>query len=154
MEQFMNDIIIRNAVPEDLDTIFAIEQVCFTVPWSMESFRSAFAADMVHIFAAERQGTVIGFGCVSALPPDSEILNIAVLPEARGLGIGSLLLAAMLDCAVTLGADTAYLEVRESNTPARGLYGKYGFVPLGIRRNYYSKPTEHAVVMQKTLTPQ
>ena len=102
------------------------------------------------IFAAEKNGAVVGFGCLALLPPECEIPNIAVHPEERGQGIGELIFKSMLDHAAEKGADTAFLEVRESNTPARTLYEKNGFVSIGIRRDYYAKPTENAVIMQKT----
>ena len=147
----MNDILIREAVPADIDTIYGIEQVSFSVAWSRDSFVSAFASDMTKIYAAEENGSVIGFGCIIVFPPDSEILNIAVLPEYRGQGIGNRLLSAMMHYAGEKEADAVYLEVRESNTPARTLYEKSGFLPLGVRKNYYTKPTENAVLMRKTL---
>ncbi len=147
----MNDITIREATLSDLDAILAIEQLSFTVPWSRDSFESSLASDQITVFAAEKDGRIAGFGCVWVLSPESEILNIAVHPDERGGGVGRLLLNAMLQSAANKGADTAFLEVRESNTPARTLYETSGFTPLGIRRNYYTKPTENAVIMQKLL---
>ncbi len=146
----MDEIIIRPAVIQDIDEIFEIEQRSFTVPWSREAFTSAFASAYITIYAAEHNGTVVGFGCISLLPPESEVLNIAVRPDGRGLGVGRRLLNEMLSHAKNNGADTAYLEVRASNTPARTLYETAGFVPFGIRKKYYEKPREDAVIMQKS----
>ncbi len=147
----MNKLIIREAELLELDTILEIEELSFTVPWTKDSFLSAFASDMITVFSAEKNGAAVGFGCVSVLAPDCEILNIAVHPDERGNGIGRLLLNAMLEYAAKNGGEAAFLEVRESNTPARTLYEKNGFIPIGIRRNYYSKPTENAIIMQLNL---
>lgn len=147
----MNDIAIREACLQDMDAIYGIEQTSFSVAWSRESFVSAFESENIQIFAAEEENALIGFGCIMVIPPESEILNLAVLPQYRGQGIGGRLLSAMLACAEEQKAKSAYLEVRESNAPARALYEKNGFFPLGIRKNYYTKPTENAIIMQKKL---
>ena len=146
----MNDTTIRRASLADLDAIAEIETLSFTVPWTKDSFTAAFESEYMTLFAAEKDGQVVGFGCVSVLAPECEIPNIAVHPNERGSGIGGKLFTAMLQYAGEKGANTAFLEVRESNIAARSLYEKNGFLPLGIRRNYYTKPTENAIVMQKT----
>ncbi len=158
----MNDILIRQAELSDLDAILTIEEASFSGPWTKESFLSALSSEYVTVFAAEvfgtevvgteREARLVGFGCVCTFAPECEIQNIAVHPDARGNGIGERLLSAMLRHGMEKGADTAFLEVRESNTPARTLYEKSGFLSIGIRRNYYSKPTENAVIMQLNMT--
>lgn len=147
----MNPLIIREASLNDLDAILSIEELSFTVPWTKASFASALESEYVTVLAAERDGQTVGFGCISLLPPECEIPNIAVHPEERGNGVGGALFSAMLQLAEEKGAEIAFLEVRESNTPARSLYEKNGFAPMGIRRNYYTKPTENAIIMQKNL---
>ena len=73
-----------------------------------------------------------------------EVLNVAVAPSLRRHGIGSLLLAELLQ----LNPETVFLEVRDSNQGARAFYALHGFHPVGLRRNYYSSPTENAIVLR------
>ena len=75
--------------------------------------------------------------------PEREILNLAVDPPFRGLGIAK----ASLEHELRRGG-TFFLEVRESNVPAQRLYAKYGFVEIGRRLNYYHSPIETAIVMR------
>jgi len=72
-----------------------------------------------------------------------EILNVAVRPEFRGRGIGRELLQAQL----TRCKGHWFLEVRRSNSAARNLYKRLGFHEVGERPNYYSNPSESAIVM-------
>lgn len=146
----MSELIIREATVSDLDAILTIEEKSFTEPWSRDSFISAFSSEYMTIFAADRDRTTVGFGCLALLPPECEIPNIAVHPNERGKGTGEAIFTAMLRFAADFGAEVAFLEVRESNIPARSLYEKSGFVSIGIRKNYYAKPTENAVIMQKS----
>lgn len=152
MNKMTENITIREASDTDIDSIHEIELDSFTVPWSKKSFESALKSENIKIYAAIKEGgNIIGFGCAASLPPESEILNIAVSKSHRGLGIGKQLLLTMLEYAKSTGAESAYLEVRESNTPAMTLYEKAGFIKIGIRKNYYTKPAENAVIMVKNL---
>ena len=82
---------------------------------------------------------------------DAEVIMIASDPACRRHGIGGALLEALVKEAVRRHASSVFLEVRESNEPARAMYRKAGFEEKGIRRNYYHAPTENAVVMQLEL---
>ncbi|MBE6599388.1 MAG: ribosomal-protein-alanine N-acetyltransferase [Ruminococcaceae bacterium] len=144
------EVFVRKALTSDIDAIYAIELASFSDPWSKYFFNHSMAQDTEIVFAAVSSDRIVGYGCLSVLPPEGEILNIAVSPEERGRGVGQLLLTAMLNHAAGEGVDTVFLEVRESNTAARSLYEKNGFSPIGIRKNYYIKPTEDAVVMRKS----
>jgi ribosomal-protein-alanine N-acetyltransferase len=77
------------------------------------------------------------------------IHNLAVRPESRGAGLGRRLLELGLAMGARRGATVALLEVRESNHPAIELYRSMGFVPVALRRNYYSQPQEDALVLRK-----
>lgn len=134
-----------------LPAILAIEKASFTVPWSEKSFDEAFASDSITVLAVvDDGGNVAGFGCLLAVDGEGEILNIAVHPSVRKNGIGQMLMNGMITAGMERGVRDFYLEVRESNVPARGLYEKNGFAALGRRKRYYSKPTEDAILMKKT----
>ena len=148
------DCVIRPAREDELEEILAIENASFTCPWSRQSFLDAFAGGPVTIYAAERDGVLVGFSCLLTIGEEAEILNIAAAPDHRHEGVGGLLLTRMLDDAEESGAQNVYLEVRASNTPARSLYKKAGFSEIGIRRHYYTKPREDAILMKKAIFPE
>ncbi|MFB0534808.1 MAG: ribosomal protein S18-alanine N-acetyltransferase [Anaerolineae bacterium] len=90
---------------------------------------------------------ILGYGGFWLMAGEAHISTIAVRPDWRRRGIGELLLVAMLERAVELGADLATLEVRISNVAAQGLYQKYGFAKVGLRPRYYSDRGEDALIM-------
>jgi ribosomal-protein-alanine N-acetyltransferase len=81
------------------------------------------------------------------------ILNLAVHPRKRRRGLGRFLLEAALRRGASGGASRALLEVRASNAAARALYANFGFVPLGVRKDYYVEPLEDALVLARPLHP-
>lgn len=94
---------------------------------------------------------LIGYVVAWCVVDEAEIANIAVAPEARGLGVGAALLDAAVGDARTLGATTMFLEVREGNSAARRLYASRGFTEIGRRRGYYRKPLEDALVLRSVI---
>lgn len=142
---------IIDASVELLDEIAAMEVRAFAVPWSKKTFEGAFGAETVSIFAAMEDDTLLGYACLLVIAPEGELMNIAVDDCYRGRGIGSALMEAVLERASVLGAEDVFLEVRDSNAPARHLYEKHGFEILGRRKKYYQKPVEDAILMKRTL---
>ncbi len=90
---------------------------------------------------------VVGYGGVWLTVDEGHITTIATAPEARGRGIGELVLNGLIDAARDLGAQVLTLEVRVSNTIAQNLYLKYGFEAKGTRRRYYTDNNEDALIM-------
>ena len=90
-------------------------------------------------------------GCFVVLE-NADMTNIAVDEEYRRQGIGDRLIELLSAKAADKGAESLFLEVRESNEPAKNLYAKNGFVKVGMRRNFYRKPDENAILMEKKLT--
>lgn len=137
---------IRKAVSADLEAMFEIEQACIADPWSMAAFESSFAANGALFLVAEAEnGEVCGFVTANAVLDEISIYNIAVKEGFRRLGIASALIS-------ELEKSEPYrinLEVRESNASAIALYEKCGFEQVGMRKNFYAKPTENAVLMTK-----
>ena len=92
---------------------------------------------------------VIGFVILRRAADEGELLQVAVDKESQRRGVASKLIESAFSWARSVGIDSIYLEVRESNEAASGLYRKHGFYPVGERKNYYAMPTEDAVVMRK-----
>jgi ribosomal-protein-alanine N-acetyltransferase len=90
---------------------------------------------------------IVGFSGIWLMAGEAHITNIAVRLKYQRQGIGELLLIGTIDLSRELKADSMTLEVRESNTIAQGLYSKYGFTQVGLRRGYYLDNRENAIIM-------
>ena len=149
----MKDFVIEKAAAADLSAIAAAEKICFSDPWSENALAETLASPAA-VFLAAREagegtgGALLGYGIIYCLPGEGEILNLAVLPEARRRGIGRALLSALIDEGKRRAALVFYLDVRRSNSAAIALYEGQGFVPVGLRKRYYTHPAEDAVEMQ------
>jgi [ribosomal protein S18]-alanine N-acetyltransferase len=91
--------------------------------------------------------SIIGFAGLWLMVDEAHITTIAMHPNYRGLGLGELMLAHLIDIAYDIGAKWVTLEVRVSNITAQNLYRKYGFREAGLRHRYYSDNQEDALIM-------
>lgn len=134
---------------EDVAAVAELEKKCFAVPWSEKSFHDEMKNKLAVYFVAKADGRCIGYAGFWNVSGEGGITNVAVLPEYRRQGIGSMLIAEMIKTAVKLRLDLLTLEVRKSNIAAQGLYKKYGFDIIGERKRYYSDNGEDAWIMTK-----
>lgn len=142
-----NSLVFCRASYDMIGEICGLERQYFSDPWSEGAFVSALNNPLVTFTVCKKQNEILGYILGMTLPPEGEVLNIAVCEKARREGIGKQLLALYLSHARSVGAFAVYLEVRRSNSHAIALYEKCGFVKIGERKNYYSKPKEDAVLM-------
>lgn len=141
---------IMRMTEDDVHEIAELEKKCFTVPWSEKSFRDEMSNKLAIYFVAKDRGKCIGYAGYWNVAGEGGITNVAVLPECRRNGIGSMLIAQMIKSAKELNLDLLTLEVRKSNIAAQGLYKKYGFDIIGERKRYYSDNGEDAWIMTKS----
>ena len=142
----MSKMTVRNVRAEDLPQIIALEELCFSVPWTEEMLLAQLTDG--HVFlAAEENGQVLGYAGLQYVLDEGYITNVATSPARRREGIAGMLLSALKDRAAALGLAFLTLEVREGNFPARRLYGKHGFSDVGRRKGYYESPHEDAILM-------
>ena len=133
---------------DDLRAVHAIERSSFLVPWPDDAYRNELLGNRLASYLVARAGDeVVGFGGLWVMVDEAHITTFAVDPRWRRRGVGEWLLLGLLDRAVERRAREATLEVRLSNMPARRLYEKYGFRPVGIRPRYYSDNGEDALIM-------
>lgn len=143
--------VIVKAEPCHAPDIIKIENESFSTPWSNTSIIHAVDDDTVRCICFLYDGQVAGYAMFVFAADEGELLNIAVDPNKRGLGIGKALLSHVITAARELCCQTMYLEVRASNTTAAALYKSFGFQAVGLRRSYYRYPVEDAVVMALNL---
>ena len=133
---------------EDLPAVHAIERASFESPWPPEAYRNDLESNRLAQYLVARVGDEItAYGGMWLMVDEGHIITFAVHPAWRRRHIGERLLLAFLDLAVDRGAHEATLEVRLSNLPARRLYEKFGFRPVGLRPHDYSDNGEDALIM-------
>ncbi len=147
-------MLIRAAVPDDIPRIMNLAGESETAAhWSTREYDALFApeapARVGLVAISERQPDVVaGFAIARCGVDEWEIENVVVDPGLRRQGIARLLIQEVLRQARDRGATDVFLEVRESNVAARGLYSKLGFAEQGRRPRYYHDPQEDAVLMR------
>ena len=124
-----------------------IEKECFSHPWNEASIEAELENDFSRFLIAVENGRAVGYVGIYVLTGEADVVRVAVLPEYRKKGIAKAVLKKSLEYA----AGEVFLDVRESNSAAISLYKSLGFEDTGIRKNYYSDPTENAVLMKKTI---
>lgn len=144
---------LRPMREEDLSQVLAIEEAVYNFPWTLGIFHDCLRVGYC-CWVMVIDGEVIGYGVMSVVLDESHILNLCIHPERQRLGLGSKLLQRLLTIARQHGAETAFLEVRESNLAALTLYRLLGFKEIGRRRDYYpasNESREDALVMSLDL---
>ena len=135
--------------PADLDGVLAVDAASFTNPWTRAMYESEFLnreTSRLYVLR-DPQHAVAGYCAAWFVSGEVHINNIAVLPECRGRGYGSALLARVLEEGRAAGHWRATLEVRRSNDAARRLYERFGFHVAGVRPHYYTHPVEDALIL-------
>jgi ribosomal-protein-alanine acetyltransferase len=131
-------------MPEDLEELLRIQRQ--SLPQAADWSPGALLEGLAGCFAAQKDDRVVGFLLYREVgSAEWEILNLAVDQQARRQGVAGGLIEEFLGVA----DGDVYLEVRESNQAARALYGRWGFSEEGLRRGYYHRPVENAVVMKR-----
>lgn len=141
-------VIIEPLQKRHLKQVVKIEEACFIRPWSLALFVSELSMPATRAyFIAKAAGEIIGFGGLMMTGDDCHITTIAVEPEYQNRRVARQILLALVDEAISRGGRAITLEVRTSNLPAQILYKRFGFTPVGIRKNYYVETREDALIM-------
>jgi ribosomal-protein-alanine N-acetyltransferase len=131
-----------------LKAVIAIEQRIFPSPWSLGLYLSEISQPTSRAYYVARVGPdVVGYGGMMIVVGEAHVTNIGVAPEWQRHGVGRRLLLQLAQEARKRSAQHLTLEVRVTNVGAQSLYREFGFVPAGIRKNYYAEVNEDALVM-------
>jgi ribosomal-protein-alanine N-acetyltransferase len=144
---------LRDVTWRDLPRLAELERLLFaTDAWTEESWWGELAGRPRRSYVVlEGEDGVEGYAGVDLGGDVADVMTVAVVPGARGRGLGGVLLGELLRRAVDGGADTVVLEVRADNGPARRLYERHGFEEVSVRRRYYQPEGVDAVVMRLRL---
>ena len=132
----------------DIPAVHAIERQSFPVPWPAYAFRQELETNKLARNLVVRAGSVtVAYGGIWLMVDEAHVTTFAVLPDWRRRGVGARLMLALIELSQQVGAHVLTLEVRLSNVPARTLYQRFGFRPVGVRPRYYSDNGEDALIM-------
>lgn len=126
-----------------------LERICFSDPWSEKSVAEELVNPLSAWLVWVENGAVCGYVGSQTVLGETDMMNIAVSPEHRRMGIGEALIAALVEELKSRQSHCLSLEVRASNAPAIALYEKLGFIQVGRRRGYYRNPKEDALILRK-----
>lgn len=144
---FFNDVEITLAAFDNISDIAAIEKLSFSTPWSENAIEESMN-ESTSFYIAILNDIVVGYIGISKVAGEGYVTNIAVLPQYRRLGIGKKILEYVIDNSKD-ELEFISLEVRVSNNAAISLYESFGFERVGLRKRFYTNPTEDAIIMTK-----
>ncbi len=142
---------IRPFCREDACALAEIARESLPEAWSEASFRALCDNPLAYFFVATEEEKPIGFCGMYLVADEGQIMEVAVKADYRRRGIAKALLCELLACGTLHGAKSFSLEVRAQNAAARRLYETMGFYQVGMRKGYYKRPSDDAVLMEKRL---
>ncbi len=132
----------------DLKAVLAIEALVFPEPWTKTVFVAELSQRTGRAYRAGWHGrSLVGYYGMMYVVDEAHVTTLAVTPERQGTGVGTVLLHHAVRAALEHGATQLSLEVAARNERAQALYRRFGFVPVGVRKNYYQRSGEDAYVM-------
>jgi len=141
--------IIRPMEIKDIVQVAAIEKEIFSVPWSANSFIEASQNENNIYLVCAQNDEVTGYCGLWTVLGEGDVTNVAVSKKHRGKGYGRALLKELENRGRKKDVSKYFLEVRQSNIIAFNLYLSLGYEKIGIRKNFYERPSEDAVIMSK-----
>ena len=141
---------------ESLSEILAVEEACFSAPWTRKMLEGELSGNPFAHFLVARprrveeasKQAILGYLCYWIVFEEVRLMNLAVIESMRHRGIATSLVATALRAGLSKSAHRAVLEVRASNRAAQRLYHAFGFTQTAVRPNYYANPVEDAVLME------
>lgn len=143
---------IRRMTAKDVTAVVKIENEIFSEPWSADSFRIGLETKNDIYLVAEEDGEILGYCGLWGVIDEGQITNVAVALGHRRRGVAEKMLRELMQQAAEADFTEFTLEVRVSNAPAIALYHKLGFHDEGIRKDFYAKPREDAIIMWNSWT--
>lgn len=132
---------------DNVHEVYNVEINSFNTPWSLNSFKNELKNSAAKYFVALVDGKVAGYIGMWEISGQCDITNVAVLPEFRRMGVGKRLIEHLIEYCKIKDLSPIFLEVRQSNEPAKSLYSGFGFKEVGTRKKYYADSGEDAIIM-------
>ena len=146
----MGRLTFRAMTTEDADAVAEIEEKSFAMPWKRDDFWREARNELATYIVGELDGKIVAYAGAWVSFNQAEVMSVAVVPELRGQGVGTILFGELIQAVKARGATAITLEVRPSNTAAIKLYQSFGLRSVGRRRGYYLDNGEDALIMWNT----
>lgn len=143
------NLTVREVEKADAETLAALAKDCLPEAWSARAFAALPDNDMAHFLLCALDGKTVGFCGAYLVCDEGQIMEVAVDAAYRRQGIAKTLLCDLMARLLARGARFFSLEVRAQNESARALYEDLGFYEVGVRKHYYKKPDDDAILMEK-----
>jgi len=137
---------------EHVRDLMALEGKCFDYHWTQEQFLLGVEKNAFLVFGIYRRETLAGYIAFSIIKDEMEILNLAVHPDFRRQGLAEKLLKESFRACIENNVRKSFLDVKISNDPALGLYRKFGYKKIGVRKKYYPDTREDALLFRYDFT--
>lgn len=138
---------------DDVGDLMALEGLCFDYRWTREQFLLGLEKGAYRVLGIRRDGALVAYVAFSIIQDEMEILNLAVHPGFRRQGLGERLMEASFRVCIDENVRKSFLDVKISNEPALGLYRKFGYKKIGVRKKYYPDTREDALLFRYDFTP-
>ena len=145
------EIIYSYITEEDIPQISKMEEKYFSQSWSEESIKSYIDKGLVLFIVAKAENKVVGYAATLCVLDEANLVSIAVDEDFRQMKIATEILDIVYEELKNNEIKSINLEVRESNEAARKLYEKEGFKEIGLRKNFYERPKEDAILLERNL---
>jgi ribosomal-protein-alanine N-acetyltransferase len=146
----MQIVDIDFCVPEDVKSLVAIETACFDIPWEEHLIVSDINDPVFSVYLkATVRGTVAGYGVLGRAEDSAHLMNLAVLPEYRRMGVALQLMAGFGEISREWRCKRMRLEARASNVIARRFYASIGFVYSSRAKGYYSDGEDALILVAR-----
>ena len=146
LEKIQGTVTVREMTESDIKDIAELEKECFSEPWSENSLRDELTNETARFYVLRDNEKLLGYIGANNICDEVYITNVAVNENSRGKGCGKKLVNHLIKQSQLENAHFITLEVRKSNENAIALYKRCGFQRVGERKNFYSKPTEDALI--------
>ena len=143
--------VVIELTTQHAEDVFALQEVGLASSWTLDNIKNTLKNQHNFSLGVTRDGVLVSF-CLSTIVIDElNILHLVTHKDHRRFGLGKFLLSELIKQAKSKGVISSFLEVRESNLPAIGLYKSLGYSEIDTRKDYYQNPTESAVVMKLSI---
>lgn len=146
----MGKLTFRRMTQDDADAVAELELKCFAMPWSRADFFREVQNELAEYVVGELDKKIVAYAGAWISFEQAEVMHVAVEPELRGQGVGTILFGELIKAVKERGAKSITLEVRPSNTAAIKLYESFGLHSVGRRKKYYRDNDEDALIMWNT----
>ena len=143
-------VTFRKMTKDDAEAVAELELKCFAMAWSRADFFRELKNELAEYVVGELDKKIVAYAGAWVSFDQAEVMHIAVAPELRGQGVGTILFGELIKAVKERGATSITLEVRSSNEAAIKLYENFGLKSVGRRKGYYLDNGEDALIMWNT----